>query len=250
MEKPATDPYNLRTRAQTRSQTADRWLDTADVEEGVAATVGEIARQTDYQTDMPIRHQSDYSTTSMAPALAVRPHFSGLSSHAQETRSETSSQLSIDTTIDLTIQELFAEDSTPACTDTDTFSRGLWEDRPALPGLNLPVAGALFPGASQGLDPWNPSLLPLAATESCPRAVEPLHLTGPAGTRGTGHSTEPGDEPEPYTEPGQYFHQTTANTTPTNHGLTYAIARICHGNSVRLSVCLSVCHTGGSVKNG
>jgi len=32
----------------------------------------------------------------------------------------------------------------------------------------------------------------------------------------------------------------------------YAIARICHGNSVRLSVrvsvCLSVCHTGGSVK--
>jgi len=34
----------------------------------------------------------------------------------------------------------------------------------------------------------------------------------------------------------------------------YAIARICHGNSVCLSVCpsvrLSVCHTGGSVKNG
>ena len=34
----------------------------------------------------------------------------------------------------------------------------------------------------------------------------------------------------------------------------YAIARICSGNSVclsvRLSVCLSVCHTGGSVKNG
>ena len=30
----------------------------------------------------------------------------------------------------------------------------------------------------------------------------------------------------------------------------YAIARICHGNSVRLSVCLSVRHTGGSVKNG
>jgi len=30
----------------------------------------------------------------------------------------------------------------------------------------------------------------------------------------------------------------------------YAIAHICHGNSVRLSVCLSVCHTGGSVKNG
>jgi len=33
-----------------------------------------------------------------------------------------------------------------------------------------------------------------------------------------------------------------------------AIARICHGNSVCLSVCLSVhlsvCHTGGSVKNG
>jgi len=26
----------------------------------------------------------------------------------------------------------------------------------------------------------------------------------------------------------------------------YAIARICYGNSV----CLSVCHTGGSVKNG
>ena len=34
----------------------------------------------------------------------------------------------------------------------------------------------------------------------------------------------------------------------------YAIARISHGNSVRLSVCPSVClsvrHTGGSVKNG
>jgi len=30
----------------------------------------------------------------------------------------------------------------------------------------------------------------------------------------------------------------------------YAIARISHGNSVRLSVCLSVRHTGGSVKNG
>ena len=30
----------------------------------------------------------------------------------------------------------------------------------------------------------------------------------------------------------------------------YAIARICHGNSVCPSVCLSVCHTGGSVKNG
>jgi len=29
-----------------------------------------------------------------------------------------------------------------------------------------------------------------------------------------------------------------------------AIARICHGNSVCLSVCPSVCHTGGSVKNG
>jgi len=30
----------------------------------------------------------------------------------------------------------------------------------------------------------------------------------------------------------------------------YAIARICHGNSACPSVCLSVCHTGGSVKNG
>ena len=30
----------------------------------------------------------------------------------------------------------------------------------------------------------------------------------------------------------------------------YAIARISHGNSVRLSVRLSVRHTGGSVKNG
>jgi len=29
-------------------------------------------------------------------------------------------------------------------------------------------------------------------------------------------------------------------------GSIYAIAHICHGNSV----CLSVCHTGGSVKNG
>jgi len=29
-----------------------------------------------------------------------------------------------------------------------------------------------------------------------------------------------------------------------------AIARICYGNSVCPSVCLSVCHTGGSVKNG
>ena len=29
-----------------------------------------------------------------------------------------------------------------------------------------------------------------------------------------------------------------------------AIARISHGNSVRPSVCLSVRHTGGSVKNG
>jgi len=29
----------------------------------------------------------------------------------------------------------------------------------------------------------------------------------------------------------------------------YAIARICYGNSVCLSVCPSVCHTGGSVKN-
>jgi len=48
MEKPATDPYNLRTRAQTRSQKPDRRRDTADVEEGVATTVGEIARQTDY----------------------------------------------------------------------------------------------------------------------------------------------------------------------------------------------------------
>jgi len=155
----------------------------------------------------------------MAPALAVRPLSSGLSSHAQETRSETSSQLSIDTTIDLTIQELFAEDSVPVSTDTDTFSRGLWEDRPALPGLNLPVAGALFPGASQGLDHWNPSLVPSAATESCPRAVEPLHPTGPAGTRGTGHSTEPGDEPEPHTEPEQYSDHSTANT-PTKRGLT------------------------------
>jgi len=51
MEKPATDPYNLRNRAQTRSQKTDRWLDTVDVEEGVATTVGEMARQTDYQTD-------------------------------------------------------------------------------------------------------------------------------------------------------------------------------------------------------
>ena len=30
----------------------------------------------------------------------------------------------------------------------------------------------------------------------------------------------------------------------------YAIARICCGNFVCLSVRLSVCHTGGSVKNG
>ena len=30
----------------------------------------------------------------------------------------------------------------------------------------------------------------------------------------------------------------------------YAIARICYRPSVRLSVCLSVCHTGDSVKNG
>jgi len=30
----------------------------------------------------------------------------------------------------------------------------------------------------------------------------------------------------------------------------HAIARICHGNSVCLSVCPSVRHTGGSVKNG
>ena len=30
----------------------------------------------------------------------------------------------------------------------------------------------------------------------------------------------------------------------------YAITRICHGNSICLSVCLSVCHTSGSVKNG
>jgi len=29
----------------------------------------------------------------------------------------------------------------------------------------------------------------------------------------------------------------------------YAIARICHGNSVSPSVCPSVCHTGGSVKS-
>jgi len=29
----------------------------------------------------------------------------------------------------------------------------------------------------------------------------------------------------------------------------YAIARICHGNSVCPSVSPSVCHTGGSVKN-
>jgi len=201
MEKPATDPYNLRTRAQTRSQKPDRRLDTTDGEEVAITTVGEIARQTDYQTDMPTRHQSDYSIASMAPALTVRPHSSGLSSHAQETRSETSSQLSVDTTIDLTIQELFAEDSAPASTDTDIFSRGHWEDRPILPGLNLPVAGALFPGASQGLDYWNPPLVPSAATQSRPRAVDPLHPTGPAGTRGTGHSTEPGDDTGLHTEP-------------------------------------------------
>ena len=103
----------------------------------------------------------------MAPALIVRPHSSGLSSHAQETRSETSSQLSVDTTVDLTIQELFAEDSAPASTDTDIFSSGHWEDRTILPGLNLPVAGALSPGASQGMDFWNPPLVPSAATESC-----------------------------------------------------------------------------------
>jgi len=52
MEKPATDPYNLRNRAQTRSQKPDRRLDTTDVEERVTTTVGEIARQTDYQTDI------------------------------------------------------------------------------------------------------------------------------------------------------------------------------------------------------
>jgi len=111
----------------------------------------------------------------MAPALIVRPHSSGLSSHAQETRSETSSQLSVDTAVDLTIQELFAEDSAPASTDTDIFSRGHWEDRTILPGLNLPVAGALSPGASHGLDFWNPPLVPSAATDSCPRAVETAH---------------------------------------------------------------------------
>jgi len=30
----------------------------------------------------------------------------------------------------------------------------------------------------------------------------------------------------------------------------YAIARICYRPSVRLSICPSVCHTGGSVENG
>ena len=137
----------------------------------------------------------------MAPAQTVRLHLSGLPAHALETYSETSSQISIDPTIDLTIQELFAEDSAPASSDTDIFSRGLWEERPILPGLNLPVTGALSPGASQGLDYWNLPLVPSAATESRPRAVDPLHPTGPAGTRGTGHSTEPGEEPEPYIEP-------------------------------------------------
>jgi len=72
MEKPATDPYNLRTRAQTRSRKPDRRLDITDEEEGVATTVGEIARQTDYQTDIHTRHLSDHNIASMAPALIDR----------------------------------------------------------------------------------------------------------------------------------------------------------------------------------
>ena len=132
----------------------------------------------------------------MAPALIVRLHLSGLSSHAQETCSKTSSQLSVDPTIDLTIQELFAEESATAITNTDIFSRGLREERPILPGLNLPVAGASPPGASQGLDYWNPLLVPSAATESCPRAVETAHPDRldpkqvPTDFRGTTHSHE------------------------------------------------------------
>jgi len=101
---------------------------TAYVDEGLATTVGDIARETDYQTDIPTKNQSDYSTPHMARALIVRPHSSGLSCHAKETRSDTSSQLSVYTTVYLTIPQLFAEDSAPASTNTDIFFTGMWED--------------------------------------------------------------------------------------------------------------------------
>jgi len=70
-----------------------------------------------------------------------------------------SSQLSVDTTVDMIIQELFAEESAPASNDTDIFSRGHWEDGTILPGMNLPLAGAISPGASHGLEFWNPPLV-------------------------------------------------------------------------------------------
>ena len=105
-----------------------------DVEENVATTLPETARQTDSQTDQHTPHQSEYNTLPTAPTPLVGSQPSGLSSHAQETCSETSSQLSVDPTIDLTIQEPFAEDSASASTDTDIYLKGLWEERPVLPG--------------------------------------------------------------------------------------------------------------------
>jgi len=178
----------------------------------VATTLPETARQTDSQTDQHTPHQSEYNTLPTAPTPLVGSQPSGLSSHAQETCSETSSQLSMDPTIDLAIQEPFAEDSTSASTDTDICLNGLWEERPVLPGLNLPVAGASSHGAGQGMEPRSPSLVPGTAAASCRQAVDTVHPPRQTGTRGTGHSTRFWDDIELYTEPEQYSDHSTAHT--------------------------------------
>jgi len=127
----------------------------------------------------------------------------------------------VDPTADLTVQGPFAEDSELAITDTDIYSRGPGEERPAFPGLTLLVDGATSHGAGQGLDPGDPPLGPSTVTESRPQAVDLVHPPSQTGTRGAGHSTHFWDDVEPLMEQEQHSdHSTAINTYAA--GLTLA----------------------------
>ena len=151
------DPYYLRTRTQVRGQKTEGQTDVVGTAQTVATTSSVEDRGVDRQTDTQTAHQSEHNILSEAPSPYVRPHQSGLTSHAQETYSETSSQLSEDPTVDSIVQELLAEDAGSAITDTDIHSRGSGEERPAFPGLTLLVTGPLSMVPTRG---WTPEIRP------------------------------------------------------------------------------------------
>jgi len=192
--------YNLRTRTQTRAQRMEEHAEKGGPAQTVPTTISEEDRRrpTDRQTDIQITHRTEHHTPLAAPHLQVGSTLSGIVAHALETQSVSSSQLSEDPTIDFSVQELFAEDYGLASTHLDTSLRGQGEERPTFPGLTLPAAGSILPGAAPGWDIQDPSLGLHTGVGNCPQAVVTAHPDAHAGTLGTSHSAHLWVNQSPY----------------------------------------------------